>query len=247
MFKEHLAQLKTEAIAAYPNEAVWLITSGECRQVANKADDPTKTFKVDRRSLTAAYKRGLLAVVHSHPNYYPCPSAADMRAQAANAVPWGILATDGTNATDVVWFGDQLEPPPLLDRTFCHGVTDCYSLIRDYYRIEHSIILPEFPRDWGWWEKGLDLYQDGFEVAGFTRLDFEAVSKGKLEPKPGDVWLAQIRSPVPNHGGVYIGDELTIHHVTSANPIDTQRLSAREPIHRWMPHITHWLRRKEWV
>ena len=50
------------------------------------------------------------------------------------------------------------------------GVSDCYSLIRDWYRTERGIALPEFPRDWEWWEYGGDLYAMGFAEAGFVKL-----------------------------------------------------------------------------
>lgn len=242
MFPEHIEQIEAEAIAAYPNEAVWLITRNECRLVPNKSETPTEDFEVDYRTLAAAQRRGLLAVVHSHPDRLACPSAADMRAQIASAVPWGIVATDGVGCSALSWFGDQVPIPELEGRTFCHGITDCYSLIRDYYRLERGIRLPEFPRSWQWWTKGLDLYSDGFGDAGFYRLDVEPEHIREGDVQEGDVWLAQIRSPVPNHGGIYLGNELALHHVTSAYAIDKTRVSGKEPIHRWMPHITHWLR-----
>lgn len=245
MFTEYYKQIKEEAIAAYPEEAVWLITPNECRLVVNKAEDKLNTFKVDKRTLSAAYKRGLLAVVHSHTDAFPCPSASDMKSQMLGSVPWGIISTNGSTTSDVLWFGDQVEKANLVNRSFCHGVTDCYSLIRDFYSIELNIALPEFPRDWEWWNKEQNLYLDGFPKAGFIQLDCEDVKTGKLEPKKGDVWLAMIRSQVPNHGGVYVENEIILHHVTSEHAVDRNRLSSKEPIHRWMPFITHWLRHED--
>ena len=122
-----------------------------------------------------------------------------------------------------------------MGRGFRHGVTDCYSLIRDYYRLERDVVLPEFPRDWEWWCNEQDLYRDGFGKAGFERLV-------DVDLRPGDVFLAQIRSGVPNHGGVYLGDGLALHHLAARLPVDATRLSRREPIDRWMKFISHWLR-----
>lgn len=235
MFDEYRDQLRREAIAEFPNEAVWLISPGECRLVKNIADDPTKTFRIDKRTMAAAHARGLLAVVHSHPNFPACPSAADMQGQAATNVPWGIVSTDGNTAQDVVWFGDSVEVPPLIGRGFRHGVTDCYGLIRDYYREELGLLLPTYARDWEWWLKGGDLFRDGFEKAGFRRIEAH-------EARPGDVWLAQIRSPVPNHGGILLESGLGLHHPSARNPVDPARLSIREPLSRWQTFITHWLR-----
>ena len=235
MFDQYLAQIKSEAIAAYPNEAVWLITEDGCRNVPNKSESPGDSFRVDPRTMAAARKKGLLAVVHSHPDGPHAPSEADMISQVNEDVPWGLVECTAEWCSDLVWWGDEVDIPPLVGRTFRHGITDCYSLIRDYFRSEKGVTLPEFPRDWLWWEKGGDLFQQGFEKAGFIRISQE-------EAQPGDVWLAQIHSPKPNHGGVLLEGGLCIHQLGSLRPVDTSKLSVREPVYRFKNFITHWLR-----
>lgn len=238
MFDEYCEQIEREALAAYPNEAVWLITPGECRKVKNIAAEPTQTFRVDKRTMAAAVKRGLLAVVHSHPDFPACPSAADMRGQMASGVPWGIVATDGETCSPLCWWGGDTPVAPLLERGFIHGVQDCYSLIRDYYRLELGIALPDYPRDWEWWRNGQNLYLDGVESAGFRPIE-------QSEARPGDMWFAQLRSPVPSHGGVLLEHGLVLHHPSADLPVDPSRLSRREPIARWLPHIVRWYRHRE--
>lgn len=238
MFDQFNEEIAAGALAAYPEEAVWLVVAGELRQVANVADDPCKTFVVSSVDMRAAVASGLDAVIHSHPDYPACPSEADMRAQEATAVPWGIIATNGTSCTKMTWFGDQIERLPLIGRGFCHGVTDCYALIRDYYAMEHDITLPEYPRSWEWWLNGQSLYLDGVEAAGFYRISQE-------EARDGDMWFAQMRSKTPNHGGIITGNGLALHHPSAAKPVDKSRLSKKDPIGRWLPYITHWYRHKE--
>ncbi|RKQ97159.1 cell wall-associated NlpC family hydrolase [Kushneria sinocarnis] len=239
MFSQHCDQIRDASIAAYPNEAAFLILAdGECRQVNNCADDPTSTFRVSKRQMAAAHRRGLLAVVHSHPDYPQCPSEGDMRSQMAMGVPWGVIATDGVNATEITWFGDQVERQPLIGRGFVHGVTDCYSLIRDYYWLEQGIELPDFPRSWEWWRNGQDLYRDGVEQAGFEQIEAGDV-------RPGDMLWMQINSKVPSHGAIYMGGDLIMHHVTARRPVDHTRTSHRTPIHRWQSYITHYYRHRE--
>jgi cell wall-associated NlpC family hydrolase len=234
MFDQYAEQIRKQAVAAYPNEAVWLIDKSGCRQVKNIASEPTQTFRVDKRSMAAAVKRGLLAVVHSHPDFPDCPSEADMRGQLSSGVPWGIVATDGQATTPIRWWGHS-EREPLLGRGFVHGITDCYSLIRDYYAMELGIDLPEYPRSWEWWRNGGNLYLDGFAEAGFRRIE-------RSEAMPGDMWLAQLRSDVPSHGGIVLENGLALHHPSARQPVDPARLSRREPIGRWLPYITHWMR-----
>lgn len=245
MFEQFHAQIHEQAKAAYPNEAVWLISGGECHQVENIAEKPTKHMAVSKQVMRNAQARGLEAVIHSHPDGPDCPSEHDMRGQIHTAVPWGIVSTDGQYCLPIFWWGDDVPILPLKGRGFRHGVTDCYSLIRDYYRMEKGILIPEFPRSWDWWHHDQDLYVDGFPKAGFVKLDVEKIKLGEIEPQEGDMWFSQLRSNVPNHGGIYMGDETILHHATSRKAVDPARMSAREPIHRWLPHITHWLRHKE--
>lgn len=232
MFSEYEKQIREQAQAAYPNEAVWLITAEGCRQVDNQHEDPANHFKVSRADMIRAMTEGLLAVVHSHPDRPDVPSSADMSGQINTAVPWGILTSTADGVGRIRWWGG--DRAPLLGRPFVHGISDCYALIRDYHFLEMDIDLMEFPRDWEWWNNGEDLFMDGFDKAGFVRV-------APNEVQPGDMWLARIRSPVINHGGIFLGGGLMIHQIGNpGNPVDHSRLSAREPISRYLPHIAIW-------
>jgi len=65
-----------------------------------------------------------------------------------------------------------------------------------------------------------------------TTTSLEA--SGSVAPL-GDVFLAQVRAPVPNHGGVYLDGGLILHHLEG-------RLSRREPLGPWRRFVTHALR-----
>lgn len=238
MYEEHFELFRAGAIKAFPNEAVWFITKKGVREVKNTHEFPDTHFSVSDKDHQRAMKEGLLAVVHSHPDNVAAPSSLDMLGQINTAVPWGIIATDGVAANDIAWWGKGAPKQPLIGRTFRHGITDCYALIKDYYELELGIELPEFPRDWEWWKSGeQNLFEGGFTKAGFTKINAS-------EARPGDVWLARIggEMDVANHGGVLLEDELMLHQIGSKEPVDFTRPSAREPIYRYMPHITHWLR-----
>ena len=99
---------------------------------------------------------------------------------------------------------------PFKGREFCHGVLDCYTLIQDWYRRELAMALPDFDRADGWWEtraghEPQDLYMENFEQAGFVRVFGE--------PQRHDVLLMQVRSDRANHGAVYTGNGLMLHHL----------------------------------
>ena len=238
--EENCRDLKAHALEAYPAEALGAIVAGQYVRMTNMSEDPLTSGRYDKKHLVQLRMSGALdALTHSHPHTieHPAPNApsrADMIAQRAEDLPFVITWTNGEACAEPFAWGDSCEIAPLVGRTFRHGVTDCYSLIRDYYRTERGVLLPEYPRDWQWWEGG-NLYEDNFKNAGFYQVE---------SPEPGDVVLFAIRSKVANHGGVYLGAGALLHHATTGrNAWDPSRLSRREPISRWLPYKTHWLRR----
>ncbi|KLB55771.1 NlpC/P60 family protein, partial [Xanthomonas euvesicatoria] len=66
-----------------------------------------------------------------------------------------------------------------------------------------------------WWNKGGDLY-------ALERLQAEGFAEIQDEPQRGDMIVMQIRAPVPNHAGVYLGEGQMLHHLAD-------RLSGRVP------------------
>lgn len=219
LFKQHVIQ-------EYPKEAVGLVIDGTYYPQENIAEDPTKYFKI------ANYPAGNIeAVLHSHPDVLKAvPSAADMEAQLASAVPWGVVATDGSWVSPVQWFGDQVPKKDLLNRQFIHGVQDCYALVRDYY-FSKGVVLKEFPRDDEWWydQEGTDLLTlENFTAAGFIEIPYN-------ELQVGDIVVGAVRCERTNHTGIYVGQGLVLHHLYG-------RMSRREPLGPWMRFVRYCLR-----
>lgn len=235
---------KAYFMAHSPKEAAGFLVDGDFVPLKNISPKPLTSFEIALADFEP-YLGRIEAMLHSHPGEAEAyPSEADMAQQISMGVPWGIILCDNSNAADPVWFGDQCPVPPLTgpERYFRHGVTDCYSLIRDYYRLERNIIIPDFPRDWNWWEKGGDLYQDGFQKAGFVEIK-------QHEAAEGDVFLAAVggaaqRGGIINHGGVYLGGSghFILHHLGAGRPVDHSRLAVKEPGIRYLPYVTKWLR-----
>lgn len=234
-FDKYYPAIAAHAAEEYPREACGLIVRGKGYvRCENAAEDPERHFALPAAALDM--HRGALAVVHSHPDGPEYPSAADMTGQMNTALPWGlcVVTEDGTVSKPFYW-GDSLTPPPLIGREFRHGPSgtdgrgDCYALIRDWYRLEKGIILPDFARDDAWWESGENLYSDHFADAGFVEIPAS-------EAKDGDVFMMKIQSDVINHAGILTGgSQLILHHLSG-------RLSRQEPMGRWYKFITKWVR-----
>lgn len=235
---ELIEEFKNHALAQFPNEAVAYIqlVGNEPTLFIKENISPNPRFEFEVSAAEYPRDDSLLAIIHSHPSGLAEPTKEDIAHQIASAVPWGIVVLNRELAQDPIWWGPGVQIPPLVGRKFRHGPSgsdgggDCLALIRDWYLLNRNIILPEFPRTNNWWAEGENMYVDNFHKAGFERI-------GEDEILPGDVFLAQVgfNSPVPNHGGIYIGGGLALHHLHN-------RLSKRDPIHRWNKFVTHWLR-----
>lgn len=254
-----LAEIQAHAQEKYPEESCGLIVGGEyvrCENVAPPKETHDEELKYACRCCMCAFEIApeeylkypqIDAVIHSHPGGPFFPSERDMQGQIDTAVPWGLLMVDEDRASNVEFWGDQLPIPPLIGRQFVHGITDCYSLIRDVYRLGKDklaeegittewpmgpVFIADVPRSDAWWEQeDRDLYSDLFESRGFHKIDASDVL-------PGDVFLGSVKSKKLNHGGVYIGHDLIIHHLPT-------KLSVRSPAGLWARAAKMWVRHKE--
>lgn len=258
---ETIEAAKKHAVTEYPKESCGIVVGDQYLPAINQAKPIEEhvegdrdcncqlcSFVVDPNFYIDAEKKGeVRAVLHSHPKGPLFPSQADMEGQVATNVPWGIIALDEENGVyrtgEPLLWGDQLPIQPLIGRLFMHGVSDCYSLVRDTFRLGKDelraqeisdcwpfdpIVLPEVPRDDGWWEGDQDLYTDGLKLHGFKPIEAS-------EARPGDGFLAKIRSEKYNHAGLLVDDNLIIHHLPN-------RLSRREPSGIWGRAAALWVR-----
>lgn len=191
-----------------------------CRNLSEDLDQ----FILDPDDYAAAEDAGeVLAVVHSHPATPPVPSQADQVAIERSSLPWYIC-----NPTTGQW-SEELLPtgfrPPLVGRPWVWGVTDCWTLARDWYA-EQGLPLLDFSRPVTPEQFEADpLFDRSWELAGFELLPDD-------EPlQPGDFLLMAMHSANLNHCGVYVGDQLLLHHLRC-------RLSSRDIYGGWLQKIT---------
>tara|TARA_R100000742_G_C4270034_1_gene88658 strand:- start:100 stop:813 length:714 start_codon:yes stop_codon:yes gene_type:complete len=207
-----LAHAKEE----FPREAVGLVhvVKGKNRyfKCHNLSTTPDEHFILDPKDYLEASKKGeITAVIHSHPKTNPAPSKADMVACESSGLPWFIVNPNTETWGSYKPNGFEL---PYVGREFSHGIVDCYSLVRDFYKREFGIQLNDYNRRDQWWANGENMYLDNFAKEGFKEIELEDIGYG-------DLFLMQLESPVPNHAGIYLGDGVVLHHVQG-------RLSSRD-------------------
>lgn len=255
-FPDALSKAHEHARMVFPEESCGFIVAGKYLPMKNIAKDSSEhisdkescgcrlcAFEIaDRDYLKHA--KSLQAVVHSHPNGPAFPSASDMLHQQASDVAWIILTLDAERSGPTTVWGGDCPIEPLVGREFVHGVTDCYSTIRDVFALGHEgmkaqgmdwpfkpIVLPIGERDDCWWTsegENNDLYEANYPKVGFVEISLSDV-------RPGDAFLGKIKSERLNHGGVLLGGNLILHHLPN-------RLSRREPAGIWSRCADKWVR-----
>lgn len=211
--KKIMVDIFAHAEAEYPKEACGLIVVKGRRKryiPCKNLSEENQMFSMDPKDYADAEDSGdILTVVHSHCNQNPEPSQADRVGCEKSGLPWLIVSWPTQQVHELKPTGYEA---PFIGREFVHGVVDCYTLFRDYYRVKLGIEIPDFHREDQWWEKGQDLYMDNFKEAGFIQVEVLTEHTGIL---------MNIASTVPNHIAVYISEQKILHHVQG-------RLSTRD-------------------
>jgi cell wall-associated NlpC family hydrolase len=224
-----IEEMRRHARKTWPEECCGIVVEGRYYQLVNRHPDPREHFRIEPADyLPLLNGAPIQAVVHSHVNDHNFPSAADQRGQISMQVAWGIMVSRDGWTSEPFFFGDQAPTPNLKDRVFRHGCTDCYGLVRDWFKIKRGIVLPSFVRDENWWDHGDNLLVKNFTAFGFVEISWHDLA-------PGDCVLGCIMSKDPNHCGVYLGNNQIFHHL----PNRPSRIDMLGP---WRCRITHYLR-----
>jgi len=214
-------EIINHAKECYPRESCGLIVIVKgrkiykpCRNIASGVQ-----FAIHPQDFIDAEDAGVIdTVVHSHPNCSPMPSPADLIGCEQSGLKWLIMSYPSGNVYEFAPSGYVM---PLYGRSFEHGTVDCFTFIRDYYKQELNIDMPNYTRADNWWLAGENHYIDRAKDAGFYPV---------TDLQINDIILMQVGSKVPNHGAVYVGGNKIAHHQVG-------RLSSLDVMGGWYTKI----------
>lgn len=226
-------EIAAHAKAELPREScgVIIVFKGKYKYIPciNDSNDITD-FSMNAKSFADAEDMGeVLYIVHSHPRTENKPSIVDLINIEKTNIPW-LIINPYTKQYTVTKPSGYIAP--LIGRQFFPGVLDCYTIIKDFYKQELNIELPEWEREDNWWLEGKNYYLERYKPSGF-----EVILDNKI--KPYDVVMMTLGSPVVNHAGIILPDGSLLHHARG-------RLSSRDVYSGYYRNITsHIIRHKE--
>lgn len=190
------------ALEEFPRESCgFILQSGTYQRCQNISHKPESTFAIAPEEYA---RYDVRAIVHSHPHGSAALSITDRAAHRVSGKEWIVIGLAGDEITTASY--PALKGAlPLEGRAFVFGVTDCYTLVRDYYERELGIILPDFYREDEFWKRGQAIYDENYAEAGFY--------KAGDAPAVGDLLVLRIGAPKPNHGAIYLGNGMILHHL----------------------------------
>jgi len=191
-----------------------------CKNLSNWSN---QCFIIDPVDYAKAEDTGkILAVIHSHPVTPPIASQADLISCEDTNLPWHIV-----NPKTEQWGYNEPSgyKPPLIGRHWVWGVTDCWALVRDWYKQKKGIILKDWERPITPEEFIADpMFERCAWRTGFRQLRPEE----KLEN--GDLLFMSILTSGLNHVAIFIDGDV-LHHLAD-------RISCREPYNEWLLKCT---------
>lgn len=226
----------------YPNEACGFVCRGKndrpifikCK---NASLEPKHNFLIAPKEQIEVEKQGeIVACWHTHCNVDPKASTADKQGAKNTQVPWFIGSVFGNEkpelfkGLELVEVDDDYETP-LLNRPYAFGVFDCFSLMRDYYKRELHIELPELPREERVWASEPN-YMAKQAVENFDLVKMPPNSKVMI----GDLFFIQTGADGADHIAIYVGSDRILHQMRN-------RLSKTDIYggSYWQEHtISHW-------
>ena len=191
-----------------------------CRNLSMTAH---QCFIIDPEDYVRADNTGdITAIVHSHPVTQPVASEADKISCEESNLPWHIV-----NPKTETW--GYYEPcgykPDLIGQPWVWGVSDCWSLVRRYYKEKLNIELRDWERPTTPEEFINDpMFERCAEATGFRELKNDE----KLEN--GDLLFMSILANGLNHVAIFLDGDV-LHHLTD-------RLSCKEPYNQWLQKCT---------
>jgi proteasome lid subunit RPN8/RPN11 len=199
-------QIKEQAILNKPFESCGLLLSTRkdgylsiypCKNIACDKENYFELFHGDYLRASNDIKNKIVGMYHTQ-----CNSGASL---------YDYVISKGHNIYSIVYswktdtffeINDSVQKYiKYIGKEFNIGITDCFSLVRDFYKNEYNINIFNYLRTDNWFKDNPKIIEESYGKEGFLNID------NKSELKNGDVIGFKSK-----HFGIYLENDLLLHH-----------------------------------
>jgi len=227
MFSEIIKEkIKSHALEDVSKECCGLVVGKKVFRCRNYSEKPARHFNISPYEYLKASRKGTIkAVYHSHVSGKPSFSVYDRQASHNHNLKF-LMYHNPTGG--FFTYDPTKEKTVQIDKKFILGESDCYTLVKDYYKkLGITLTGSDTPNP-----KLFTLAKELFELNKsnikkewdkFDTQCIEALKKHDL------IVFEMIKGEGPCHVGVYLGDSIMYHHPRDQFPT-TEKLN--NAIHR---------------
>lgn len=205
LFRHIRDAIKSHALEVDPEEACGLVvdigSQIEVFRCVNRSLRPKLSFEMDPCDFLRASLAGKPVFAYHSQSFSSRPSAFDCLASQCCGLPYLLYSVKDET---FYWCANNPHALEYTGRDFQIGISDCLTLVRDWYLDEIGIPLPDFTREEDWFSNTPKLVADNWKQSGFTEV---------FSPRNDDVVLFNMLrgQPYPHHLGIFM-DNCVLHH-----------------------------------
>lgn len=198
----------------------------------NISENPHEEFEISMEDSISVLGMGNpLAVYHSHPTASPGFSPADLECAEEMCLPFYMYDVETETWHEYI---PKSYESSVLGRQWCLGFDDCYSVVRNYFRKNHGVHMGDYDRD-----ESMSHEERGVIAHHYEHEGFRVVPKEEI--REGDVLIFKTDKALPQHFGIYSGQNRFFHHpiggLSRLEPLSDRWLSRLISVFRYDPKI----------
>lgn len=183
----------------------------------NNSERPDVHFSISPLDYIKASKKGkIIAAYHSHNSQNDRFSANDILNSQAHQLNYILYNTVRDSFS---FFDFKKNKTFLYNRIFKIGESDCYTIVKEYYKELGIKLEGENKLGDGWLKKNPNLIHELFKLNELNpSLPIKELSPDSELKKHDVIVFEYIKGAGPNHVSVYLGDGTMIHHPRNKYP-----------------------------
>jgi len=208
-------EIKSHAEQDVSKECCGFIFENNILRCNNLSEKPARHFSISPFDYVKATKKGKIkAIYHSHISENQNFSIHDKQMSRGHNIPYVLYHLKTKN---FLCFDPKKERVVDIDKKFVLGKSDCYSLVKNYYKkLGITLTDSNTPNP-----NLFTLVKELFELNEFNikkewdKFDFQGITKLK---KHDLIVFEMIKGEGPCHVGAYLGEGIMYHHPRNRFP-----------------------------